>query len=252
MSPPDDHDAAVAGQSTPDDAPGEDGAPLIVLEFAVAAESFVLDDVLGLHPNVVVEYERFVPTNHSPLPYVWATDAASRGFGEDVAAASTVERVRTVATFEEGSLYHVEWADDDGELLHWIAETTEDVALLQAEGRDDEWRLKLRFASRARFDAFRAFYEERTIDVDVVRLYDETIPKMGQYNVSRKQREALVVALEMGFFEIPRTATLADVAASLGISKRAASERLRRGHTNLISNSLTIGRPSAVGIGGGE
>ena len=74
-------------------------------------------------------------------------------------------------------------------------------------------------------------------------------PKLGQYNVSEKQREALVLALEMGYFEIPREATLEAVAERLDISTKAASERLRRGQTNLLNDTLTVGDPTGVGVG---
>jgi predicted DNA binding protein len=53
-----------------------------------------------------------------------------------------------------------------------------------------------------------------------------------------EQREVLQVAHDLGYFDVPRSATLADVAAELGISSQAASERLRRGHRQLIAQHL--------------
>lgn len=58
---------------------------------------------------------------------------------------------------------------------------------------------------------------------DYAGLY-ETEPKLTQ-----SQREALLLALEMGYFEEPRTAILSEVATELGISQPAAGGLLRRG-----------------------
>lgn len=226
-----------------------DDDSMVVFEFAVPAEELALADVLAEYSDVVVEYERLVPTNDSPLPYLWTTDGKSPAFRDAVATDPKVERLKKVATFDEGALYHIEWADDGERLLQWMTNIHEDIAVLEAEGHDDEWMLKLRFPSRSMLAEFRTFIDEQGIDLRVVRLYDLTDPKMGQYNISKKQREALVRALEMGHFEIPRDTTLEEVADSMGISQKALSERLRRGQTNLISNTLTVGQPTGVGVG---
>jgi predicted DNA binding protein len=231
--------------------PSEDES-MVVFEFAVPAETFILEDALREHPEVVVEIERLVPTNHTPLPYLWTTDGQSPSFEDAISDDPRIDRVVRKTTFEEGGLYRIEWGSDDGGLLDRISDTDSGIALLQAEGQGDEWRIKLRFPSRSQLTDFRTFYEERGIDLRVIRLYDLTDPKMGQYNISQKQREALICALEMGHFQVPREASLEDIAETLDISPRAVSERLRRGQTNLISNSLTIGQPSGIGLGGQE
>lgn len=48
------------------------------------------------------------------------------------------------------------------------------------------------------------------------------------WDLTPKQEEALSVALELGYFEIPRDADAAAVATELGVSKSAFLERLRR------------------------
>ncbi|MDF9745045.1 helix-turn-helix domain-containing protein [Natrinema salsiterrestre] len=222
---------------------------MVVFEFAVPTEELALEQALTEYPDVIVEYERLVPTNDTPLPYLWTTDGQTPQFKQTVAADPKVDHLKKAATFNEGALYQIEWTNDGEQLLQWISSTHEDVALLQAEGHDDEWVLKLRFPSRSVLSEFREFADEQAIDLRVIRLYDLTDPKLGQYNITKKQREALIQALEMGHFEIPREATLEEVAASIDISQKALSERLRRGQTNLISNSLTVGQPTGVGVG---
>jgi hypothetical protein len=133
-------------------------------------------------------------------------------------------------------------------LLEWLADSHESLALLEASATDGEWTMKFRFPDRSALGDFRSFYRSNDIDVRIHRLYDLTQPKLGRYNVTEKQREALIRALEMGHFDIPREATQADVGEALGITANSVSERLRRGQTNLINDSLTVGQPIGVGL----
>ena len=222
---------------------------MVVFEIEVPTEAFALENALRQFPDVVVELERVVPTNHSVFPYFWASDGQSPAFKRTVAGDQKVSAIEKVASFEMGALYRIEWQPDDGSLLQWCTNSHNEVSLLQAEGHGSEWTLKLRFPSREVLREFRSYYEDQDIRVDVLRIYELKEPKMGQFNVSEKQRETLIRALEMGYFEIPRDVTLRELSQSLGISHQSASERLRRGYMNLISNSLTIGYPTSIGLG---
>lgn len=66
-----------------------------------------------------------------------------------------------------------------------------------------------------------------------------------QFGVTDPQREVLLLALERGYYTVPRNASLSDLAGDLGISSQAASERLRRGTQTLVANTLAApARPS--------
>ncbi|WP_135821221.1 helix-turn-helix domain-containing protein [Halostella litorea] len=54
-----------------------------------------------------------------------------------------------------------------------------------------------------------------------------------------RQREVLGTALRMGYFEVPRACTLADVAAALDVDKSTASGVLRRGEARVLKRFLT-------------
>lgn len=226
----------------------DDAEPNIIFEVAVPTDAFALENALGAFPDVIVEFERLVPTVDRVLPYLWTTDGKTPAFRDAMADDPQVDRVHQVSAFDDGALYEVDWTLTDGGLLHWFATTDGDAALVQTDGHDDEWLLKVRFPARAQLTEFRDFLTEQDIDYRVVRLYDLTDPKLGQYNMTEKQREALITALELGYFEIPRDAILEDVADALDISPKSASERLRRGQTNLVSNTLTIGQPTGLGL----
>lgn len=49
-----------------------------------------------------------------------------------------------------------------------------------------------------------------------------------------RQREMLVAAVEAGFYETPRAATLTEVAASMGIAKATGSDLLHRAESKVV------------------
>ena len=53
-----------------------------------------------------------------------------------------------------------------------------------------------------------------------------------------RQRECLQAALRLGYFEVPRECTLAELADRLGVDKSTASETIRRGQTRLVKSAL--------------
>lgn len=62
--------------------------------------------------------------------------------------------------------------------------------------------------------------------------------------LSDRQHEALQTALEMGYYDTPRGATQADVAAELGCAPNTASEHLQKGEIKLVKAGLAGFSPS--------
>jgi predicted DNA binding protein len=60
----------------------------------------------------------------------------------------------------------------------------------------------------------------------------------ARWDLTPAQTEALEAAYGMGYFEVPKAVTAADVAAELGVSKSAFLERLRRGQATLLRQVL--------------
>lgn len=64
----------------------------------------------------------------------------------------------------------------------------------------------------------------------------------SRLDVTRRQFEAVTVAVESGYFEVPREATLEDVASRLGCSTGTAGELLRRAERTVMADLVTGGR----------
>ena len=110
---------------------------------------------------------------------------------------------------------------------------------------DDEWAVQARFPDRSSLLTFREDLVADGFDVEVKRMREDEDEASTQFGVTDPQREVLLLALERGYYTVPRNASLSDLAADLDISSQAASERLRRGTQTLVANTLAApARPS--------
>jgi predicted DNA binding protein len=78
---------------------------------------------------------------------------------------------------------------------------------------------------------------EADVGIELTRLAPESGPNEHD-GLTDAQRDILLLALEAGYFEEPREASLEDLAAELDISRQAVGTRLRRAYANLIEHSL--------------
>ncbi|WP_158058403.1 helix-turn-helix domain-containing protein [Halorussus halophilus] len=53
-------------------------------------------------------------------------------------------------------------------------------------------------------------------------------------DLSVRQREAFELAMEMGYYEIPRETTTAEIAGEMGVERRTCEEHLRRAENKLL------------------
>ena len=105
----------------------------------------------------------------------------------------------------------------------------------------------IRFPDHGRLTEFDEFLTEHDIDIQVDRIYTQTEDDQREYayDLTDEQREALASAVRRGYFEVPRGATLSDLAEELGITRQAASERVRRGANAVLRGVLMEGRDTA-------
>lgn len=113
--------------------------------------------------------------------------------------------------------------------------------VLELENEGTTWRLRAWFPDREAAQRLWRFANEHDVDVELVRVNDYTSILEDSYGLTEAQREAIEVALEAGYFDEPRGATLGDVAEALGVSKPSASRRLRRGLKRLAQ--ATVAEP---------
>lgn len=78
----------------------------------------------------------------------------------------------------------------------------------------------------------------RTETVTPARLTDEASVRVNLDVLTEKQREALALALESGYYRRPRDTTLSGLAEQFDITKSAVSQRLRSAETKIVTNAM--------------
>ena len=79
-----------------------------------------------------------------------------------------------------------------------------------------------------------------SVDVDVQRVGQYNASRMNAANaLSKRQSEAVTVALEVGYYETPREAGVADVAVHLDCAPGTAAEHLRKAEAALVRRVIS-------------
>lgn len=111
-------------------------------------------------------------------------------------------------------------------------------SILNGYGADGTWKFKVRFPSREKFSEAYKRVEENDIEISCLQI--KTCQRLVRQSIlSNAQFEAVKQALDLGYFNVPRDATLQELADRIGISHQAASERLRRAEKKMFSSLVS-------------
>lgn len=102
------------------------------------------------------------------------------------------------------------------------------------------WIVRVWLPDREALAALWEYATDHDVEFSLERVYDYTSFADSKPELTEDQREGLLLALEMGYFEEPRAATLSDVAEELGISQPAAGGLLRRGVRRLVESRVAV------------
>lgn len=211
-----------------------------IAELTVPAREFALQDTLAAVPNVEFEVERVVAHGEGRLmPFVWVRTGDFEAFEAALDDDLTVDEVECLSTLQEERLYRMDWVDSIRLLVHALLEA--DSTILSATGTDDHWRFRLLFPDREALSAMDDHCRSAGLEFEIVSIYELEGNRRGQYSLTREQHDTLVEGVEKGYYKVPRDLTLGEFADTLGVSHQALSERLRRGHHNLIESTLITG-----------
>lgn len=180
------------------------------------------------------------------MPYLWVSGADLNLFDDRVSDDSTVSDVEIAKEYNlEGEqtviLYQIKWSEEIIGMINAIFD--QEGTLVEASVNEGKWTIKVRFGDHDSLSNLQLHFDEADVGFSVRKIYSQTEPRRPEFNVTSAQREALVTALKMGYFEIPRESTVSDLADELDISPNAFSERIRRGTTNLVQSTLLIESP---------
>lgn len=208
----------------------------VIAEISLPGDEFELGRILDLTSEETVELESLVPAESRSVPYFWIHGGDVEAFAERLAAKEEVIGFSVIDDYDDRALCALEWSGD-GIVFRTVSEL--EAYILRGVGTADAWRFELRFSSRDSLSTFREICQSGGLSFEVLRIYNPERPDLGPwYGLTERQREAIVLAVESGYYDIPRDCTTVELADELGISDQAVTERLRRAIATLVGNTL--------------
>lgn len=209
---------------------------ITIADITVPPEDFELGHLVEDDPDTYVELERLVPLNESILPFLWIRDSSQEAIEDLLRSQPEVQSVQALTEVDGRLLYRVEWTEHIDGFVESLIETN--GVILEGYGSSTHWDFRIRFPEQVSLGKFNRRCEQKGIDITLRSVYAPHTNSGSDSRLTSSQREAMLAAYELGFFEIPRSVTMSDLADHFDISEQAVSQRLRRGTANLIHDML--------------
>jgi predicted DNA binding protein len=203
----------------------------VTADLSISDDEFVLGTALRTDADVHVELERVVPSSQQVLPFFWAIGSDFETFESDVRGNPNVQNLVALDRVTGRVLYRVEWSEEVESFIHGIAAVG--ATILEATG-DQLWRFRLRFPDHGALSEFHDYCVAHDIRYTLDRVATDIGVKREEFGLTPEQRETLVLALDRGYFEVPRGVTLTELADEIGITQQSVSERVRRGTGSVL------------------
>ena len=176
----------------------------------------------------------------------WASGDDFDAYEAALGSSAEIADFAILTDLPQHRLYRVTMAEAVTEdVLHSVA-VEHDVTLIDVTMTAEWLHFLARFPTREALAALRSACRARGMGFRLEHLYEErATAKDGggrRYGVTEAQREALLLALDAGYFDVPRRTKLETIAGELGISTSALSTRLRRGQRSLLTHTLGMER----------
>lgn len=200
-------------------------------------EAVTLAETFRRLPDVIFEAERIAAHSTTrTMPCLWATHDDFDAVDAAMEADPSVETIVESRAFDLEKYYHVEWSA--AVERRFDAYLDKQASLLSARGTADGWRVRIRFVHREQFEAFRETVREEGQSFNLLTLTHPDASHQSVGALTPEQRDALVAATEHGYYDVPREATIEDLADHLDKSHQTVSELLRRGTKKLCDELL--------------
>lgn len=204
-------------------------------------ESEILRQALREFSELEVEVRNIATGPETPLRTICAVTGSDCGaFGEAAAEDPAVDEVKLLEDGQLRRLYWVRAVPDTVDQRAYEAAIDSGGVYLQSRRVEDGWCTTMNYPDESCFREFQRRISEEGMEIEptVIRV-GQYLLSGGAFELTQKQEAVLSVAVEGGYFEVPRGSTLSEVADRLGISEQAASERLRRAMRSLASAAVT-------------
>lgn len=216
----------------------------LVSELSLSAPLVLFEDAFDREPDATLTLEAAhdLTDDDGDTYYVgfWWTAGSPPG---DVEAAldadSTVRTVRRVCDLDDRTLHRVEtvsFPPEQSLLLPTLR--AHDGTPIGATRDADGLHLRVRFPDRNALDAFLDAADEVARRADVHRLYAEDGDPAASHDLTERQRAALELAYERGYYETPSEVTLDAIADEFGVTPQTLSRHLRVAVEKVVADAV--------------
>lgn len=224
----------------------------LVAEFTVRLPRF--EGVLGGVPDMELVIEGMTACDPETLSVTFWADgndfgALETGLGE----ASMIHDVQPLSDRVDGrKLYQIRLPA--ATTTYWVWTDLGGVLLDGTLSHTGMW-MRMRYPDREAFSEYHDHCQARGCSFELTGLKCTDDAPEDAHDLTAPQTELLAAAVDKGYFDVPRRITMGDLASEFDISTQAASERLRRGLSNALQNSIldgstsneTIDHPNVIG-----
>lgn len=211
------------------------------VKFELFTEQFPLTTVAATASDSALRVENILVSEHSrPVIIFWAEsetfDTLETALDEAMVATYSI-----LGTRGNRRLYHVELSDQSP--IGYAEFVQLGIAPINTMITPTGLRSHARFTDRETLAEFSDACEKYGIELQLDQIFEAPPEIDDKYGLTPKQRETLLAAHEAGYFEIPRTGSLEEIGAELGVSAPSVSERLRRAQDRLIRHTVAFDEP---------
>jgi predicted DNA binding protein len=169
--------------------------------------------------------------------HLFAVHAADfETFEAGLEADPTVAGYEQVVVLDEEAVYAIKY--DEGAMLFSTEIGRSNGVILNMEHEGTTWILKAWFPNRRAATEAWQDAVDRGLSIELERINEYGSVVSNSFGLTPGQQNALLTALEAGYFDEPRGANLGEVAAQLDISEPAASGLLRRALKRLVLSTI--------------
>lgn len=223
----------------------DDQTEAVLVTAAIPCEEFALAETFSRVPEASFQCESTIECGESVLPLLWARSTREEELDAALRDDSTTERVTLLTDTGERRLYRLRWTSHVRFPVNLL--TSDGATILDMAANSWKWTARMLFPSRRALSETVELCEEYDISLELKKISHVGKQASGQYGLTTTQYDSLRLAAERGYYNIPRSAKLDDLAAEAGISHQAYSERLRRATGSLVEQTLLDTSPAKHG-----
>ena len=203
----------------------------------IPLEEIALAETAGLLPDVYFYVEQTAMADTDDTLNLWISTGDASAIDGALEGDPSVTDYERLKGRNGEYLYRITLSKEIRlvrELIHGY-----DGTITEVYGDADGWTLEIRFPDREKFSELDQEFEQFGIHptYQSIESFDDSDEELMNV-LTESQRRSIELAVEKGYYQVPRNASLKDLATELGISHQALSERLRRAEKRLAKEQI--------------